>query len=126
MTVTDYALMEQMNRTAAALARTRTCVNLDFCMPRARGYCTKEPYKGAYHIGIDPRLEIGIMYTVFLHETAHAYIHARGLQPQDHEAAARQIGGTWARWIAPRKPTDRAECMEWLERLRSYHWRVTA
>jgi hypothetical protein len=116
------ALLRAMQQTAPALARARVNLQWEFLQPKARGVCITTA-EGVYLIGIDPRLSIGTLYQVFLHETAHAYIRSQRLAVTDHEAAARKIGGAWGSWIEPRNPANVYECIAWLERLRGYHWR---
>jgi hypothetical protein len=118
-------LNRQMNRTAPALAAAPVRVAWDQLPDGIRGFCTVEPYGGAYAISIDARLPIGRTYEVFLHETAHAFMNARNIRLPDQEAAAREIGGFWALWIAPRPPVGFIECMQWLDRLQHYHTMAT-
>lgn len=118
-------LNQQMNRTAAALSCAPVRVAWDSLPDGIGGFCTVEPYQGAYCISLDKRLPIGRTYEVFLHETAHAYINARRVIVQDREAAAWEIASYWAVWVARRAPANIGECMQYLARLQHYHTQAT-
>lgn len=126
-------LNRQMNRTGQALAGAPVRVAFDLLWEstqkvynlKADGFCTAELFDGAYCISIDARLLIGRTYEVFLHETAHAFLNARNIRLPDQEAGAREVGGIWACWNAPRTCKDFTECMQWLARLQHYHTQAT-